>query len=405
MAVDTPATIAIVGAGPIGLEAALYARFLGYAVRIFEQDKVASHVLRCGHARMFSPFRSNCSTLGLAALHAQDATYRAPQPEVLLTAREWVDRYLLPVASTDLLEENIQTGCRVASIGRPDSVKTLDPANDDRAEQPFRILYTDKDGEEQIETAEVVIDTSGVLGQPNWCGRGGIPARGERQLRSKIEFCLPDVLGAERALYADRHTLIIGEGMSAATTVTALVRLAQDAPATRITWVTRATHDKVGPMAVDIANFFPAQRQLAEEANTLTCGSHPSVTWIGGSSMEAIHYDETEHSFHVTLDSEEEVLLFDRVVADVGFQPDLSIFRELRVETCPVNETFRVQESNGAKRLILTEPDFYVLGAKSAGRTSPFLYATGLEQIRQLFTIIGDRVDLDLYATAKNLPR
>ena len=32
MMLDTPATIAITGNGPIGLEAALYARFLGYQV-------------------------------------------------------------------------------------------------------------------------------------------------------------------------------------------------------------------------------------------------------------------------------------------------------------------------------------------------------------------------------------
>ena len=34
MALDTPASIAVLGAGPIGLEAALYARFLGYDVQI-----------------------------------------------------------------------------------------------------------------------------------------------------------------------------------------------------------------------------------------------------------------------------------------------------------------------------------------------------------------------------------
>ncbi len=36
MAVDTPAVIAIIGAGPIGLEAALYGRYLGYDVRLFD---------------------------------------------------------------------------------------------------------------------------------------------------------------------------------------------------------------------------------------------------------------------------------------------------------------------------------------------------------------------------------
>ena len=42
MAIATPAKLAILGAGPLGLEAALYARFLGYAVVIFAADFVAS---------------------------------------------------------------------------------------------------------------------------------------------------------------------------------------------------------------------------------------------------------------------------------------------------------------------------------------------------------------------------
>jgi hypothetical protein len=46
-----------------------------------------------------------------------------------------------------------------------------------------------------------------------------------------------------------------------------------------------------------------------------------------------------------------------------------------------------------------------VLGSKSYGRNSNFLFATGLEQIRSLFALIGDRADLDLYQGAKSLPQ
>ena len=56
-----------------------------------------------------------------------------------------------------------------------------------------------------------------------------------------------------------------------------------------------------------------------------------------------------------------------------------------------------------AYRLVTPEPDFYVLGAKSYGRDSRFLIAHGLQQIRALFTLIGDRADLDLYATMAGL--
>ncbi|MFN5103922.1 MAG: hypothetical protein ACK5GJ_14110, partial [Planctomycetota bacterium] len=42
---ESPATIAILGAGPMGIEAALYARFLGYHVSIFETRRVAHRML------------------------------------------------------------------------------------------------------------------------------------------------------------------------------------------------------------------------------------------------------------------------------------------------------------------------------------------------------------------------
>ena len=40
MAIDTPAHIIIIGAGPIGLETELYARYLGYQVTLIEKDEV-----------------------------------------------------------------------------------------------------------------------------------------------------------------------------------------------------------------------------------------------------------------------------------------------------------------------------------------------------------------------------
>lgn len=62
------------------------------------------------------------------------------------------------------------------------------------------------------------------------------------------------------------------------------------------------------------------------------------------------------------------------------------------------------QKSHGPQTLVTPEPNFYLLGAKSYGRNSKFLLATGLAQIRELFTIIGDRPTLDLYATSVRLP-
>ena len=123
MAMDTPATIAILGAGPVGLETGLYARYLGYDVMILERDDIAANVRRWGHLRMFSPFQHICSPLGLAALRAQNADYRPPLADARLTGRQWLDDYLSPLSHTDLLADHIVCGATVLGVLRPHFVK------------------------------------------------------------------------------------------------------------------------------------------------------------------------------------------------------------------------------------------------------------------------------------------
>ena len=98
---EPPPRVAILGAGPIGLETALYARYLGYEVAVFEKGEVAQNVLRWGHIRMFSPFHLNRSSLGLAALQAQDEKFQPPGDDQLLTGKQYAERYLLPLAKSE----------------------------------------------------------------------------------------------------------------------------------------------------------------------------------------------------------------------------------------------------------------------------------------------------------------
>ncbi len=56
--------IAVLGAGPIGLETALYARSLNLPVTVYERGRAGEHVHRWGHVRMFSPFSMNSTRLG-----------------------------------------------------------------------------------------------------------------------------------------------------------------------------------------------------------------------------------------------------------------------------------------------------------------------------------------------------
>jgi thioredoxin reductase len=400
MAIDTPAKIAIVGAGPIGLEAALYARFLGYDVVIFERGDVAQSVRDWGHVRMFTPFGMNRSPLGLAALEAQDESYRPPADNALLTGREWIERYLAPLSQADLLADHLRKQTTVVAIGKEELLKGDLPGDPDRGDWSFRLLVRDANGQERIELADAVIDASGVLTRANWLGHGGVPAVGELAWRHKIEYRLPDILGADRERYAGRHTLLIGEGHSAATNLVALAELAREAMGTEVTWITRreGPAGAGGPIAVLANDRLPARAALAQQANALTGDPASGVAWWPATVVERIggrSAVEGRSEFEVELSGRHAgTFTFDEIIASVGFRPNTSLYEELQMDARRPHEPMSV---------VQPEPNFYILGAKSYGRHSDFLVSLGLAQIRDLFAIIGDRATLDLYATAPRL--
>jgi len=421
VAIDTPARLAILGAGPIGLEAALYARFLGYDVAIYEQGDVADSVRRWGHVRMFTPFGMNRSPLGLAAIQAQEERYQPPADDALLTGHEWIERYLLPLSQTDLLTDHLRLQTSVLHIGKEELLKCDLPGHEDRGDWSFRLLVRNQAGAERIELADAVLDCTGVFHQPGWLGHGGIPAVGEAALRERIEYRLPDILGRDRERYAGKHTLLIGAGSSAATNIVALGELAKQSPGTRVTWVTRreGPAGAGGPVDVIANDRLPQRSELARRANELA--SNPSVvTYRPATHVESITAGQPA-GFQVELSGRHAgTHTFDELLANIGFRPDRDLYRELQVHECYASEgpmklaaalagitsaDCLDQQPCGPQSLVNPEPNFYVLGAKSYGRKSNFLLSVGLEQIREVFTIIGDRPTLDLYASAHKVVR
>ena len=73
---------------------------------------------------------------------------------------------------------------------------------------------------------------------------GGAPAIGETDLREKIDYGVPNIAECPDR-YAGSRVLLVGSGYSAATTIVALAKLAEQVPGTRITWVTRV--ERGGP--------------------------------------------------------------------------------------------------------------------------------------------------------------
>jgi hypothetical protein len=106
----------------------------------------------------------------------------------------------------------------------------------------------------------------------------------------------------------------------------------------------------------------------------------------------------------------------DRIIANVGYSPDTALYRELQIHECyaslgPMKLAAALQKhaggdcltigSQGPAALVNPEPNFFILGAKSYGRNSNFLMKTGFEQVREVFTLITGKADLDLYKTGK----
>src|SRR5438046_4712425 len=90
--------IAILGAGPVGLEAALYARTLGFPVTVYERGQVGEHLRRWGHVRLFSPFGMNVTPLGRAAILAEQADHTFPADSECITGQQHLAAYLDPLA-------------------------------------------------------------------------------------------------------------------------------------------------------------------------------------------------------------------------------------------------------------------------------------------------------------------
>src|SRR5262245_12301758 len=115
--------LAILGAGPIGIEAALIARRLGWTVAIYERGRLGEHMERWGHIRMYSSFGANSTTLGRSIIKAENSKHVLPGEDDYLTGREHVAAYLAPLASAPLLEGCMHLDSNITAISRSAAFK------------------------------------------------------------------------------------------------------------------------------------------------------------------------------------------------------------------------------------------------------------------------------------------
>ena len=137
-------TVAIIGAGPVGLAAAAHVLERGLQPIVLEAGDHVGHAMRqWGHVQLFSPWEYNIDKA--AARLLATTGWNSPEPDQYPTGAEMVERYLEPLAAHAALKPHIRTSSRVTGISRAgfDKLKTKG-----RETAPFEIRYQNGQGPE-----------------------------------------------------------------------------------------------------------------------------------------------------------------------------------------------------------------------------------------------------------------
>lgn len=397
--------VVVVGAGPVGLAAAAELIERGLRPLVLEKaDQAGAAVAEWHHVRLFSPWSELVDPAADRLLTG--AGWQRPEGSEYPTGTEWASRYLRPLA--DALGDRVRVGVEVVGVARRGRDRVVDAGRDI---EPLTVHVRRADGGEERITARGVIDASGTWSTPNPLGGDGLPAVGEAAAAGWISYRVPDLTAdAAWARYAGRHVVIAGSGHSALTALVAFADLAEQASATRITWLLRrgAVGDTFGGGEADQ---LPARGALGLRAKAAVDAGRIRV--VTGFRTERIDGRD------LVSDNGQRVSDVDEVVVLTGFRPDLSWLSELRLDLdatlqAPVRLAPLIDPNvhscgtvypHGVKELAHPEPNVYLAGMKSYGRAPTFLAMTGYEQVRSLAAALAgdqeaaERVELVLPET------
>ena len=91
--------VAVIGAGPVGLAAAVHLIQRGLPVKVYEAGQtVGANVRDWGHVRLFSPWRYNVDEAAAELLRRHG--WEQPRSDALPTGNDLYARHLKPLAET-----------------------------------------------------------------------------------------------------------------------------------------------------------------------------------------------------------------------------------------------------------------------------------------------------------------
>lgn len=375
--------IAVLGSGPIGLEAAVHVEEAGHQVVVYEAAaQPAASVAAWGYVTLFTPWHMNTTVVSRARI-GDGALLRG---ESFPTGEQYREQYLLPLAET----LDLRTEHRVVAVGRHTLRKGDQPGSRKRLAEPFRLLLETPAGEVFAE-ADVVLDCTGTFADPAPAGPGGMPVPGEA---AAAAAGLLRYGPADASDLAGHRVALIGDGASACTVLQQLV----DGDA-EVTWLTPRA--EVPGFASPEDDPLPGRRALwAATRSAARQVDHRSGAWVAS-------FEQAGHLLSIVLEDGARIEV-DAAIAATGFRPDNRHLRELQFHACWGSEgpmklavdllatrggsggdCLAAEAGGGPELLRSPEPRLFLLGSKSFGRRSDFLLQIGHQQILDLLHLLA----------------
>ncbi len=381
---ESPATLLVIGGGPVGIEAAIYGRFLGYFVSIFESRRVAHRMLDWHHRPLALPASQVTTPLGHAAIAAQNPEYKRPDPDRIFSGREYAEEYLLPLAKTDLLFDDIHFLSPVVDISRVRTHRRDPISVQDRCNDEFRALVQGQHRGPWTARGDCVLDCRGHAIEPRGMGPGGGLSIGEADHQTDFILHAPGDRKFEIKTLAGKRLGLAGQDAMACQCVEDWLDLFASDSDTRLVWMVRPHGEGESD-------------RVARLRARIDTNSFRNLLCIETLGVESISRQENGSFLWNLLKEDDSTveLATDLAMRRTGYRyrsigPELHAYADSWVDSQPPVEWH-------APQFVTAEPGFYSLRAcpieEGAGAGLPQAF----DALRRVFAMIGGREDLDLY--------
>jgi hypothetical protein len=329
------------------------------------------------HERPLCVAASECTTsLGHAAIQAQNPEYVRRPPTHVYTGKAYAEEYLLPLAKTDLLFDDIHFLSPVIDVSRihlhpKDNVSMQERCNDE-----FRIVVAGRHRGTWTSRADIVLDCRGAAQQAIGMGPGGGLAIGESDLRESFLKHTPLDRKFEQRSLAGKRVCLVGQSLRATQFALEFVQQFSNQADTRLIWIIRC------------------DRQFDTEA------CREAIRTLRDAQLSNVVLQEALGVDQIRRQGGEEFALNllndDDSTVEIHCDAVCSFTDGIATRLSPSLDGDLIEE-RGSAPFVTKEPGLYVLRAADIADGAGGGLVKAFENIRRLFALIAGRENLDLY--------